>query len=235
MQHYPCNSPKEEAQFIADVLRLGMKRDFIKRDDRVNTLLEDRKLSRILSGYVADEGAPKPCRHSFFVWIDFLCLREYNCSDKFSWGGNVIELRAINKDNIEKVLNLNVHKHQKSFVSSTAHSLAQAYVYRDTAYPFAIYANDTLIGFIMLGFYEEKNQYTIWKFLIDKEYQNKGYGKQALNKGIDYLKETFNAKEVYVGVSAGNNIAKKLYSSVGFNATSLIENNTEEMRYICES
>ena len=146
----------------------------------------------------------------------------------------MVELKAITKDNLEDVLRLTVAEHQKAFVSSTAYSLAQAYIYRDTAFPFAIYVDETLVGFIMLGFYEEKKQYTLWKFLIDKDYQNKGYGKEALKKGITYLVDTFGAKEIYVGVSTGNDTAKKLYSSVGFKKTGVIENNTEEMKYNCE-
>ena len=123
----------------------------------------------------------------------------------------MVELRAITKDNLEDVIRLNVAEHQKTFVSSTAHSLAQAYVYRDTAFPFAVYADETLVGFIMLGFYEEKKQYTLWKLLIDKKYQNQGYGKGAVQKGITYLTDTFGAKEIYVGVSSGNDRAKRLY------------------------
>lgn len=147
----------------------------------------------------------------------------------------MVELKAITKDNFEDVISLKVSEHQQAFVSSTAHSLAQAYVYRDTAFPFAIYADDTLVGFIMLGFYEEKKQYTLWKFLIDNKYQNHGYGKEALKMGIEYLITTFDAKEIYVGVSSENDIAKQLYSSVGFKQTGLIENNTEEMKYVYTS
>ena len=92
----------------------------------------------------------------------------------------MIKLREITSNNLEDVLKLEVSKNQENFVSNTAHSLAQAYVYRENAYPFAIYADNTLVGFIMFGFYELRNQYTLWKFLIDKKHQNKGYGKLAL-------------------------------------------------------
>ena len=88
----------------------------------------------------------------------------------------MIKLKEIKADNLEDVLKLKVSKNQENFVSTTAYSLAQAYVYRGNAYPFAIYADDTLVGFIMFGFYELRNQYTLWKFLIDEKYQNKGYG-----------------------------------------------------------
>ena len=48
-----------------------------------------------------------------------------------------IELRTITQENLEAVLNLSVFDCQKAFVSSTAHSLAQAYIYRNTSFPFA--------------------------------------------------------------------------------------------------
>ena len=145
----------------------------------------------------------------------------------------MVELRTITKDNLEDVLRLTVAEHQKAFVSSTAHSLAQAYIYRDTAFPFAIYSNETLVGFIMLGYYKEKKQYTLWKLLIDEKYQNQGYGKYAVQKGITYLTNTFDAKEIYVGVSSENDRAKQLYASIGFDATGFVENNVEEMKCIC--
>ncbi len=142
----------------------------------------------------------------------------------------MVELRIITKDNLEKVLNLSIAEHQQAFVSSTASSLAQAYVYHETAFPFAVYADNTLVGFIMLGYYEARKQYTLWKFLIDKDYQNKGYGKAALKQGIEYLKNRFGAMEIYTGVALGNEKAKHLYRSIGFKETGLIENNMEEMK-----
>lgn len=73
----------------------------------------------------------------------------------------MIKLEEITADNLEDVLKLKVLKNQENFVSTTAYSLAQAYVYQENAYPFAIYADDTLVGFMMFGFYESRNQYTL--------------------------------------------------------------------------
>lgn len=142
----------------------------------------------------------------------------------------MVVLKEISKDNLDEVLSLSVAEHQKLYVSTTADSLAQAYVYRDTAFPFAIYAEEKAVGFIMLGYYESRKQYTLWKFLIDKEHQGKGYGKEALRQGIAYLKERFDVKEVYTGVSLGNEAAKGLYKSVGFMETGLVEDGMEELR-----
>ena len=146
----------------------------------------------------------------------------------------MIKLDEITADNLEVVLKLQVSKEQENFVSTTAYSLAQAYVYRETAYPFAIYADDTLVGFIMFGFYELRKEYTLRKFLIDEKYQNKGYGKMALALGIEYMKKQYDIKEMYTGVAIDNDVAVRLYHSVGFQLTGLIEYGMKELRYVCK-
>lgn len=143
----------------------------------------------------------------------------------------MVELREITEDNFDEVIELRVSENQEGFVSSVAYSLAQAWVYKETAYPFAIYADEVPVGFVMLGYYKSRNQYTLWKFLIDKHYQNRGYGKEALRLAIKYLVETFGVSEIYTGVALGNAVAKKLYNSIGFVETGVIEDYMEEMRY----
>ncbi len=93
-----------------------------------------------------------------------------------------------------------------------------------------LYEDSTIVGFIMMGYYEAKAYFTLWKFMIDIRYQNKGYGRQALDLGIKYLQNRFNASEIYTGVVPGNFVAKKLYESVGFVDTGLVELGMEEMR-----
>ena len=85
----------------------------------------------------------------------------------------------------------------------------------------------------MMGYYEEKQYYTLWKLLIDQKYQGQGYGKAALELGIAFLKERFRVNEIYTGVIPENNVAKSLYQSVGFENTGLFENGMEEMCLKC--
>lgn len=146
----------------------------------------------------------------------------------------MIELRKITKDNYEECLNLSVADSQKNFVSSNTYSLAQAWVYYKTAFPFAIYADNIMVGFIMLGYYEAQNYYTIWKFMIDTNYQNKGYGKTALKLGIDYLVNHFDVKEVYTAYEINNFVAKNLYESVGFCETGEVVGNDVGMKLIID-
>ena len=143
----------------------------------------------------------------------------------------MITLKPINKENIDEIIVLKVGKQQEGFVSTVAESLAEATAYKDTAFPFAVYENDTLVGFIMLGYYEKKQYYTLWKLLIDEKYQNKGYGRAALKLGIGYLKDSFKANRVYTGVVPDNEAAKHLYSSFGFAETGVVEDGMIEMCY----
>lgn len=147
----------------------------------------------------------------------------------------MVELREITRDNYEECLCLSVAESQRNFVSSNAHSLAQAYVYYNTSYPFAVYADNMMIGFIMLGYYEAQNCYTIWKFMIDTKYQNQGYGKIALKLGIDYLVERFNVKEVYTAYESNNSVARKLYTSIGFRETGEVDGNDIGMRLVVDN
>ncbi len=145
----------------------------------------------------------------------------------------MVHLEPVTKENLDAVLALSVEERQKRFVSSTAESLAQAYVYADTAFPFAVRDDSDVVGFIMMGYYEEKAYYTLWKLLIDRRYQGHGYGRRALELGIAFLKERFRVREVYTGVLPDNSPAKTLYRSAGFVFTGLFENGMEEMRLEC--
>ena len=145
----------------------------------------------------------------------------------------MVRLKPVTSENLDEVLALKVLESQAGFVSTPAESLAQAYVYPETAFPFAVYDDQTVVGFIMMGYYEAKQYYTLWKLLIGWQYQHRGYGRQALEQGIAFLKEKFRVKEIYTGVIPENHVAKELYLFIGFEETGLFENGMEELCLKC--
>ncbi len=145
-----------------------------------------------------------------------------------------VELREITKDNIDEVLALRASEEQSDFVQTAAFSLAKAWAFKDTAFPFAVYAQKTVVGFIMLGYYELKSQYTVWQFFIDERFQGNGFGKVALKLGIRFLIDRFDVKEVYLGVKRENIAARRLYSSFGFIATGETTDTAVEMKLIVD-
>ena len=108
-----------------------------------------------------------------------------------------INLIPINEENREAVLALSVREDQP-FVASNKASLRQ---YEEAeaeapgvARPFAIYADGRLVGFCMFVFdpeeEDEDDRYWLWRFMIDKNEQGKGYGQAALQEIIKYFKKT---------------------------------------------
>ena len=46
------------------------------------------------------------------------------------------------------------------------------------------------------------------------------------------MKEEHNIQKMYTGVSLGNEVAERLYKSVGFQLTGLVENGMKELQYV---
>ena len=142
----------------------------------------------------------------------------------------MIHLEKIDAKNIWDVLELKVKQDQKEFVASNDISVVQAYVAQGTgcsAFPFAIYNDKKLVGFIQIGYGEnadqdgvsvEKDNYEIWRFMIDKRFQGRGYGKDALKLALDFIRTwpCGKADLCWISYEPENEIAKKLYSSFGF-------------------
>ena len=140
-----------------------------------------------------------------------------------------ISLRPIDDTNREAVLALSVREDQP-FVAPNDYSLKQAAetneAHPGVARPFAIYADDRLIGFCMLAFYPEDevgdDRYWLWRFMIDKTEQDKGYGQAALQEIIRYFK-TNGADRLYLSTEPENERGLHVYHKAGFRETGVIE------------
>ncbi len=146
----------------------------------------------------------------------------------------MLRIEKVNGKNVWDILKLSVKDEQKSFVSSNERSIIEAYtttVGGGYAYPFGIYNDNILVGFLMVGYdtdeYWEnppaiaKNNYNLWRLMIDKNYQCKGYGKEAVRLALDFIKSLPCGKAEYCWLSyePENIVAKELYKSFGFKET----------------
>lgn len=61
------------------------------------------------------------------------------------------------------------------------------------------------------------------RFMIGKQYQGKGYGKEAVLEFLDYFKSIYNADKIYISVSLENTIARRMYTDIGFKETKEVE------------
>lgn len=130
-----------------------------------------------------------------------------------------IELRKIGDNNRAEIVSLTVSEEQREYIASNESSLAEAEALPDIARPFGIYADGKAVGFAMFAFDENNNdphdKYWLWRFMIDKSLQGRGYGGAALKKIINYFRDS-GADEITLSTKESNVTALELYRKFGF-------------------
>ncbi len=146
------------------------------------------------------------------------------------------ELRKITEDNYINAFHLRLAPGQERFVSHPIRSLAQAYVYRDQCQPFGIYADDVMVGYVMVIYDYDIPEYDIWHMMIDESKQGLGYGKDALDRVLDYIrtKPFGSSNRVTLTCNKENAGALKLYKSKGFAETGAEDEDEIELSLMLE-
>jgi len=124
-------------------------------------------------------------------------------------------LKDITKENLESIIDLDVSECQREQVAPNSVSIAQGH-YSKSAWFRGIFNNDVAIGFVMLDLFTEENKCFLWRFMIDKKYQGKGYGKIALTQVIDYVKSFKIFDEIKTSYVPAENSAEGFYKNFGF-------------------
>lgn len=159
----------------------------------------------------------------------------------------MLKLKKINRNNVAEILKLEVLDSQKNFIATNNSSIIEAYIAiteNNYVFTFGIYKDDTPIGFLMIGYDVNsddegvpsiaKGNYNIWRLMIDKKFQGKGFGKKAINLALEFI-NTFPcgaAKYCWLSYESDNDVARQLYKSVGFVETD--EKDGEEIVAILE-
>lgn len=146
----------------------------------------------------------------------------------------MLRLEQVNGKNVWDILKLTVEADQKSFVASNDISIIEAYTAitaNGFAFPFGIYKDETLVGFLMIGFDTDdywddappiaKGNYNLWRLMIDKAYQRRGFGKEAVQLALDFIKSfpCGEAEYCWLSYEPENEAARQLYRSFGFTET----------------
>ena len=146
----------------------------------------------------------------------------------------MISLRPIDTSNYRECLGLSVAPEQERFVASNRQSLADAYVWRDAAEPYAIYAGDEMVGFAMLFPLVEGvprypvpvdatlRGYVLVRLMIDARFQGRGYGREALAAIVETVRGRGLAT-IRLSVIPQNEQALEFYRRNGFDETGEIQ------------
>ena len=145
----------------------------------------------------------------------------------------MIHLEKVTPGIFEDIIELDIFESQYPFVADNVESLAEAYLAvmsgEAYAYPFAVCNDDTLVGFLMLGYNEAaiegpdapaslRNNYSLWRLMIDKRYQKQGFGREAVRLALAFIRTWPHGKAeaCVTSYNPDNEVAKKLYASFGF-------------------
>ena len=129
-----------------------------------------------------------------------------------------VRLKDVTEDNWRDVIALRLDAAQEDLVASNLYSIAESKFDPD-ARPRAVYAGKRLVGFLMYDVQKKRDgsrRATIYRFMIDRKYQDKGYGRAALSRALDEIKAIPRMKTVAIGYMPDNPLAKPFYASFGF-------------------
>lgn len=147
-------------------------------------------------------------------------------------------LMPINDENKDAVLSLSTREDQP-FCAPNDYSLEQAEACNaespGVARPFAIYAENKLVGFCMFAFEPEAedpdDRYWLWRFMIDKKEQGKGCGQAALAEIIRYFAD-HGADRVFLSTEPENECGVHIYHKAGFVETGDIDDGEAVMKLL---
>ena len=144
---------------------------------------------------------------------------------------NEVTLRKIDESNFLDAFHLTLVPGQEKFVSHPIRSLAQAYVYYHQCTPFGIYHGDIMVGYVLVIYDYDLEEYDIWHMMIDGAWQGRGYGKAAMKACLAYIAEKpFGPSgRVVLTCNKENPKAIGLYKSLGFSETGNVDEDEIEM------
>ena len=136
----------------------------------------------------------------------------------------VVSLRVLTEETLRPILVLSrqMAPGQDRMVAPNAVSIAQAH-FNEKAWFRGIYADDTPVGFVMLYDDPDTPQYFLWRLMIAGPQQGKGYGRAAMQRLIEYVRERSGATELkasYMPIPGG---PWPFYQSLGFEPTGEME------------
>lgn len=130
----------------------------------------------------------------------------------------MIHLVDVNEENWFDIIKLKVDEEQQKYLDRPTGIIARGYIYRNcNARVFGIMDDMQMIGVALVrDFTDEPLNYDLQQFMIDRQFQNKGYGTEALRQILNFLKQEGRFNSVEVCVNREDLAAIHVYEKVGF-------------------
>jgi diamine N-acetyltransferase len=123
-----------------------------------------------------------------------------------------VKLEKLNRFNWEVFIKLEVTPEQSAYIASNLYAIAQSYFEPSELY--GIYYKETPVGFLVLN--KWNSIYWLSHIMIDKNWQGRGIGSDALASIKTMLASRKDFQELRASIASGNKQAQKLFSQAGF-------------------
>jgi len=141
-----------------------------------------------------------------------------------------VSLRQVSKENYEEVCELDVTKEQEDFVACNMWSIVES-KYNEGYETRVIYLKEKPVGFFM-WVKESSIKVSIWRFMVDKNHQQKSIGRVALNLALAEIKKVSDLQEIEICYNPKNPVAKEFYASFGFSEVGMDEDDEDMLAII---
>ena len=148
----------------------------------------------------------------------------------------MIKLIGVTEDNWPDIASLSVKEYQRNFVAPAIGILARGYVYRECGARIYAFENDgVIVGMALVReFTDEPLGYDLQQFMIDQQYQNRGYGSEALQLVLDELRKENHYDHVELCVKKADAEAIHLYEKHGFADSGYVDDDLpDSLNMIC--
>ena len=132
-----------------------------------------------------------------------------------------ITLKEITRDNYEECIRLKVRDDQR-FVASNVYSLAES-KYEPENIPMAVYAGETMVGFVMYAYHYAERELYIGRLMIDQRYQHMGYGLGTLEAIKEMGLQDPGIDTIRLSTNPDNAHGIRIYEKFGFKDTGILE------------
>lgn len=145
----------------------------------------------------------------------------------------MIRFKCITEENFDSIIQMKRPENER-FVASNSVSLAQAWLYRDDddVFPFAIYKEEQVVGFMMLEEDDEAPDLILWRMMVAPDQEGKGYGSEAVRLLIRLARESGKYEGINLICHPENHAARHIYDKLGFVPTGKILYGDVELRLV---
>lgn len=133
-----------------------------------------------------------------------------------------IQLREVTHENWKACMRLKVRPGQEELVADNLYSLAESKFY-PSFMPLAAYDGERMVGFCMVNYSLNEQEYWILRLMVDGDLQGRGYGRAILKALIARMRALPECNRIFISYAPENAVAERLYFSLGFEDTGRIE------------